>query len=65
MMWLPSPGKESALTHECLAYLPWSITDNDTVKLTYTGVPFSVFIMVLREFRIGTDGFTTALLLLF
>ena len=33
-----SPGKESAQTHECLAHLPWSITDNDTVKLTYTGV---------------------------
>ena len=40
MMWLPSPGKESAQTHECLAHLPWSITDNDTVKLTYTGVLF-------------------------
>ena len=33
-----SPGKESAQTHECLAHLPRSITDNDTVKLTCTGV---------------------------
>ena len=40
-----SPGKESAQTHECLAHLSRSITDNDTVKLTYTGVPFGVFLM--------------------
>ena len=51
MMWLPSPGNESAQTHECLAHLPWSITDKDTVKLTYTGVPFSVFIMVFESFE--------------
>ena len=40
MMWLPSPGKEIAQTHECLAHLPWSITINDTVKFTGTGVYF-------------------------
>ena len=60
-----SPGKESAQTHECLAHLPRSITDNDTVKLTYTGVPFGGFLMVFRELRIGNDGFTSELLLLF
>ena len=49
----------------CLAHLSRSITDNDTVKLTYTGVPFGVFLIVFRELRIGNDGFTTALLLLF
>ena len=64
-MCLPSPGKERAQTHECLAHLPRSITDNDTVKLTCTGVPFGVFLMVLCELRIGTDGFMTALFLLF
>ena len=65
MMWLLSPGKESAETHECLAHLPWSITDNDTVKLTGTGVLLGGFFMVFRELQIGNDGFTTALLLVF
>ena len=65
MMWLPSPGKESAQTHECLAHLPWSITINDTVKLTGTWVYFGGFIMVFREFRIVNDGFTSEFLLPF
>ena len=62
MMWLPSPGKESGQTHVCLAHLPRSITINDTVKLTDTGVYFGRFLMDLRELRIGHDGFTSELL---
>ena len=62
MMWLPSPGKESAQTHECLAHLPRSITFNDTVKVTYTGVCFGVFLMVFRELQFGKSGFASELL---
>ena len=62
MMWLPSPGKERAQTHDVSCAPPRSMTSNDKVEFTYTGVPFSVFLMVLCELRIGTDGFTTALL---
>ena len=49
----------------CLAHLPRSITINDTVKLTGTGVYLGGFLMVFRELRIGNDGFTSELLLLF
>ena len=55
-----SPGKESAQTHECLAHR--SITDNDTVKLTFSGVPFGVFLMVFRELQFGKSGFASELL---
>ena len=61
MMWLPSPGKESAQTHECLAHFPWSMNSNDKVEFTKPGVRFGGFFRVIREH----DDFKSAAILLF
>ena len=54
------PEQERAQTHDVsCVHLLRSMTSNDKVEFTYTGVPFGELP------RIGTDGFAIALLRLF